>query len=117
MDTSALVLRLESGVWLAVGVVGALVFLLGVYIPAFHGIPYAGDVQVVVAAGGGALAVFGFSLYADRRRYDRAHPASNRPLRGRARELAIAPSFEVYSPHAPPSEAPEPASAQPDEPR
>ncbi len=116
MDTSTLVLRLEAGVWLAVGVVGVLVFLLGVYIPAFKGIPYAADLQIVVAAGGGALAVFGLSLYFDRRRYDRAHPASARPLRGRARELAIAPSFEVYSPAAPPVE-PAAGPREPDETR
>ncbi len=117
MDTSTLVLRLDASVWLAVGVVGVLVFLLGIYIPAYAGIAYAGDVQLAVAAAGGALAVFGTSLYFDRRRYDRAHPTV-RPLRGRARELQIAPSFEVYSPVAPEKRSPAGRErTEPDDPR
>lgn len=97
MDTSALVLRLDASVWLGVGVLGVLVFLVGIYIPAIAGIPYADLVRDGVAVAGGAVAVFGFSLFADRRTYDRTHPRRGVP-RGRNRELAIAPSLEVYDP-------------------
>ena len=53
---------------------------------------YAG---VGVAAVGGALAYYALDRGVERLR-DRRRPGAHRPLTGRAREMGIAPSFEVY---------------------
>lgn len=91
---------LDASVWLGVGVVGVLVFFLGIWKPALAKLPYSGDLQVVVAIAGGAIAYVGFSNWWDARAYEKLHPRRP-PLRGRAREVAIAPSFEVYDPRSP----------------
>ncbi|HEY6238101.1 MAG TPA: hypothetical protein VIZ68_02815 [Thermoplasmata archaeon] len=88
---------LDASAWLGVGVLGILLFAVGVYTPALGSLPGAAWIQGIVAIGGGALAVLAFTCYWDRREYERRHP-KRRPLTGRALELAIAPSFEVYRP-------------------
>jgi len=90
--------RLDASAWLGVGIVGALVFLLGIYQPAWRHVPYAADVEVVLAIAGGATATLGLSFWWDQREDERAHP-KRRPLKGRAGEMvAIAPSLEIYRP-------------------
>ena len=93
--------QLDSTAWLGVGVVGAALFLLGVYRPALASLPGAVYVEVLLAVGGGILLVLGLSFWWDQREDERLHPKV-RPLSGRAAEVAIAPSFEVY--HPPPEE-------------
>ncbi|MCI4332012.1 MAG: hypothetical protein L3K19_09255 [Thermoplasmata archaeon] len=110
--------QLDASVWLGVGVVGVLVFFLGIWKPALAKFPYSGDLQVVVAIAGGAIAYLGFSRWWDEREYEKLHPRT-RPLRGHAREIAIAPSFEVYDarrPGAPPAGSSAPARTDDDSP-
>ncbi|MCI4354168.1 MAG: hypothetical protein L3K06_02240 [Thermoplasmata archaeon] len=96
-DLNELAEYLDASAWLGVGVLGVLLFLLGVYQPALASLPGAGYVRVAVAIGGGAVAVLGFSFWYDRREYERRHP--RRPaVNARAREIEIAPSLEVYDP-------------------
>ncbi|HYK93743.1 MAG TPA: hypothetical protein VEY07_06845 [Thermoplasmata archaeon] len=85
--------------WLGVGVVGIVIFLLGIYTPALARFAYSGYLQVTIAILGGATAVVGFTFWWDARGEEREHPPV-RPLTGRAREMAIAPSLEVYRPDA-----------------
>ncbi|MCI4335905.1 MAG: alkaline shock response membrane anchor protein AmaP [Thermoplasmata archaeon] len=108
--------RLDATAWLGVGIVGALIFVLGVYQPALYRLPYAQYLQVVVAIFGGALAVLGLSFWWDQREDERQHPRVA-PLKGRAREIAIAPSFEVYKPgpiNRPPRDGESPPDPEPD---
>ena len=90
--------RADSTVWLAVGVVGAALFLLGIYTPALARFPDSLLLEVVFALAGGAVAVLGFSFFYDQREAERSGHGIARPLAGHARELSIAPSFEVYRP-------------------
>lgn len=96
--------HLDASAWLGVGVLGLLLFLLGVYQPALAALPVAWAIRIVVAIAGGAIAVLGFSFWWDRRNYEVAHPPRPPPKR-RAREIEIAPSLEVYDPRS----LPEPA--------
>jgi hypothetical protein len=96
-DPNELAQYLDASAWFVVGVLGVLLFLLGVYQPALGSVPEAAYVRIVVAIAGGALAVMGFSFGYDRRAYERRHP--RRPAPGpRVRQIEIAPSLEVYDP-------------------
>ena len=90
--------RLDSTAWLGVGVVGLALFLLGIYQPALAHVAYGSAIGIALAIAGGALAVLGFSYWYDQRETERKGHGRERPLRGRAKELAIAPSLEVYRP-------------------
>ncbi len=84
----------RPGLFLALGVVGLLGFLVAlgrlVYLDR--------DLGVAACAGCGALLMYGFSeAYELRKAQQRRGPRPPR-LTGRARELGIAPSFEVYDP-------------------
>jgi hypothetical protein len=103
-DPNELAQYLDASAWFIVGVLGVLLFLLGVYQPALASLPESGYLRIVVAIGGGALAVMGFSFGYDRREYERRHPRRPAPGR-RVREIEIAPSLEVYRP-APALDAP-----------
>jgi hypothetical protein len=84
----------DPDLWVAVGIVGVVVFLIGVYQPALARFPYPGALQVGVAVAGACLAVLGFT-YAQRARAHRPRralpPAADRVQR-------LGPSFEVYDP-------------------
>ncbi len=106
VELSHLARRFDSTVWLGVGVLGILVFLVGAYTPALASLPDAYYLSLGVAFAGGAIALLGFSCYYDQRQYEKHHPR-RRPLGKRAKEIAIAPSLEVYDPRRepPPSAA------------
>ncbi|MFI5418441.1 MAG: hypothetical protein ACHQ2Y_06055 [Candidatus Lutacidiplasmatales archaeon] len=87
----------EATTWLGVGAFGVLLAAIGIYIPALSSVPFPAELRIVLAVGGGAIAVYGFSTYWDARIYEAKHPIF-RPLKGRAKDLTIAPSFEVYDP-------------------
>ncbi|MCI4350852.1 MAG: hypothetical protein L3K15_05005 [Thermoplasmata archaeon] len=88
----------EPNVYFALGVVGAVVFLIGVFKPLLGRLPYSGYLGIVIAAAGGAVAVFGFGRWVDARKPP-AHPALASPEeRDRIRYSS---SFEVYDPRAP----------------
>ena len=95
--------------WFGLAVVGAFVFILGIWIPAFTFVAgsYRGYVQMGVAAVGGVLFILGLSRGFDARAKEqrgirpRARPAAP----GRASSLESVPSFEVYDPRSlPPGE-------------
>jgi hypothetical protein len=74
------------------------VFLVGVYVPAWDGVPFSGDFQGAVAIVGAGVAVFGFTLAWDSRQAIRNDPR-RRPLPDRAKLVAtFGPNVEVYQP-------------------
>lgn len=97
VDTEEIRRRLDASSWLGVGVIGLAVFALGVYQPALGRFPHADALRLVVAIAGGVISVAGLTFWWDSRAEEREHPR-RRPLKGRARELSIAPSLEVYHP-------------------
>lgn len=99
VDTEEIRRRLDASSWLGVGVIGLAVFALGVYQPALGRLMHADALRLVVAVAGGVISVMGLTFWWDARAEELEHPRRP-PLKGRARELAIAPSFEVYRPDA-----------------
>jgi hypothetical protein len=85
----------EPNVYFALGVVGAVVFLVGVFRPVLGRLPDSGYIGIAVAAAGGALAVFGFSRW-----YDARHPSGPSPeaLAADREGVRRASSFEIYDP-------------------
>ena len=85
----------EPNVFFALGVVGAVVFLVGVFRPVLGRLPYGGYLSIAVAAAGGALAVFGFSRW-----YEARHPSGPSPevLAADRDGIRRASSFEIYDP-------------------
>ncbi|HZY70414.1 MAG TPA: hypothetical protein VFF67_05490 [Thermoplasmata archaeon] len=93
----------ETNVYLAVGGAGVVLFLVGILpkvvlshlpIPALA----LGYVELLVAASGGALAMFGFSRWYDRRKADRE--PTDRPEDVESTRRRLGSSFEVYDPNA-----------------
>ncbi|MCI4352423.1 MAG: hypothetical protein L3K14_03440 [Thermoplasmata archaeon] len=84
----------DPDLWFAIGIVGVVLFLVGVYQPALAHVPYPGAVQTVVAAAGAATAVLGFT-FSYRARAARPRPA---PTRAADQVLRLGPSVEVYDP-------------------
>jgi hypothetical protein len=104
----------DSTVWLALAVVGLIVFFLGVWMPAFSSVPHAYRlyVQGAVAVVGGALFVLGLSFWYDVRHGEKPGPGGP-PTR--ATKVSLGPSFEIYDPRTaqpvgppPPAEPPAP---------
>lgn len=103
--------RLDWTAWAGVGVVGILVFLVGIYQPALSGVRYGGWVGDGLAVVGGVVAVVGTTYALDRRK-----AAAKRPRRLRNAESAdrsIAPSLEVYDPRIAQDAGPEPIVVRP----
>lgn len=100
---------LDSSTWYGLGILGILLFLVGIYKPALGHYPDGGYLQLAFAVGGAMVAVLGFSSGLDAKQYERLHPKL-RELPGRAKNLAIGPTFEVYRPGKPddPKALPEP---------
>lgn len=99
--------------WLAVGIVGLVVFLVGIYMPATRWIHFGyyygtSFVAVGIALGGGIIAGLGFSKWYDLRPEG---PAARRrpPTRVDMSRASNLSSFEVYRPPSeggPPSKKP-----------
>lgn len=106
--------RLPYTTWFGVGLFGALGFAVGLWQPAWRHVPGMPYVEWLVAAGAGAVAYLGLSFGYDAREEERRDPRK-RPLTGRAREISIAPSLEVYRPPpvSPPHESAPPAPEDP----
>ncbi|MCI4363966.1 MAG: hypothetical protein L3K13_06680 [Thermoplasmata archaeon] len=90
---------LDPGAWFGLGVLGALLFLIGIYIPALASFPDSAVLRLLFAIAGGALGMLGFSFWWEGhaepprpRRRGRASPA-DQPL-----SHPFGPSFEVYRP-------------------
>ncbi|MEM0128731.1 MAG: hypothetical protein QXG65_00990 [Thermoplasmata archaeon] len=64
--------------WAGVGVLGILAFALGIWTPAWAGVPGGGWLSLVTAAVGGILVVVGFT-YAWRARPPRPVPVEEMP--------------------------------------
>lgn len=93
----------EANVYLAVGGAGVVLFLVGIlpkFVLGHLPIPALalGYLELLVAASGGALAMFGFSRWYDRRKEEREGPAPGEELESTRRRLGS--SFEVYDPNA-----------------
>jgi hypothetical protein len=108
VDTDAISSRLDSTVWVGVGAVGVLLFLVGVYRPALSGVPDADVLGILVAVAGACLGVVGFSFALDQRRADQDRPRRRRRPHAELTD-EFGPTFQVYDPRtAEESAAPDP---------
>ena len=62
-DPTELARYLDASAWAGIGLIGVLLFVLGIYQPALSGLPYAAYLRIVVAIAGGAVAVMGLSFW------------------------------------------------------
>ncbi|MCI4346786.1 MAG: DUF2254 domain-containing protein, partial [Thermoplasmata archaeon] len=88
---------LDPGAWFGIGVLGALLFLIGIYIPALANFPDSAALRLLFAIAGGALGMLGFSFWWE----GRAEPPRRRGPRtvaGGPPNHPFGPSFEVYRP-------------------
>lgn len=93
----------EPNVFVAVGAAGVALFLVGILpklalarlaIPALA----LGYLELVVAASGGALAMFGFSKWYDLRKAEREGPPPTEDVESSRQRFGS--SFEIYDPNA-----------------
>jgi hypothetical protein len=98
--------RIDASTWAGLGVLGLVVFVLGVAIPSLPAadhLPERAIVAVVVAIAGGCVAALGFGWSYD---YRRGAPRPARPPKPDPdgptdRSVRPVPSFEIYDPNAP----------------
>jgi len=93
--------RLDASTWTGLGLLGLLVFLIGVgfpYLPGTHSIPGHACIPIVVAIGGGILAALGLGFAYDLRDAQLHPRAKAPPEEGGGGPLAATPSFEIYRP-------------------
>ena len=90
----------DSTVWFGLAIVGAFVFVLGIWVPAFSFVlpRDRSYVQMAVAALGGALAILGLSYGFDARARENDGRRPRRRSSAPAGSVRGAPSFEVYDP-------------------
>jgi hypothetical protein len=98
--------RVDASTWLGVGVLGLLVFVIGVAIPSLSAtasLPDRSVVAIVVAIAGGCVAALGLGwAYDFRRGAPRpARPPPTRPDGPRDTSVRASPSFSIYDPNAP----------------
>jgi hypothetical protein len=90
--------RLDATTWTGVGIVGLLVFLVGVYQPIWAHVRYGALVAIAVAIVGGIVVAVGFGFAYDARELA-AHPPRRPPgPEGEEGSITSAPSFEVFRP-------------------
>jgi hypothetical protein len=98
--------RIDASTWLGVGVLGLLVFVIGVAIPslpATAGLPDRGIVAIVVAIVGGIIAALGLGWAYDFRRGAPRPARAPKPGSDGPRDTSVraVPSFQIYDPNAP----------------
>jgi hypothetical protein len=92
---------LDPSSWLAVGVLGLLLFgsvVASIFVPILARFPYPNEIPFALAIAGGVLTVLGFTRYSQLREVRKKGP---RPLPEAMREaggVAELPSFQVYDP-------------------
>jgi hypothetical protein len=98
--------RLDASTWAGIGLLGLLVFVIGVgfpYLPGSKSIPYHAWLPVVVAIGGGCLAALGLGFAYDLREGTDRPRKPAPPQEGGDGSVAGVPSFEIYRPGDAPS--------------
>ena len=90
--------ELDSSAWIALAILGIIAGLVGVlYIAPMHFVDaaYLGIAVTFVSWG---FAWYALEQWYEFRSAEAKRPPKLRPLTGRAKEIALAPSFEVYKP-------------------
>jgi hypothetical protein len=96
-DTEALRGRLDLTTWAGIGIVGFLIFVLGVYQPIWAHVRYGSWIAVGVAIVGGIIVAVGLGFAYDAREAI-AHPVRGPPPSDDKGSITSAPSFEIYRP-------------------
>jgi hypothetical protein len=97
-DTEALRDRLDLTTWAGIGIVGFLIFVLGVYQPIWAHVRFGAWIAIAVAIVGGVIVAVGFGFAYDAREAV-VHPVRRPPPSGEDQgSITSAPSFEIYRP-------------------
>jgi hypothetical protein len=100
-DLGAIRDRLDASTWAGIGLLGLLVFVIGVVLPDLSvgkSLPDHAWLPIAVAVGGGVVAALGLGFAYDLREASRGPkppPAREVPPDG---SVAATPSFEIYRP-------------------
>ncbi|MCI4327388.1 MAG: hypothetical protein L3K16_07125 [Thermoplasmata archaeon] len=108
VDVDGIRERLDASTWAGVGLLGLLVFFVGVglpYLPGGKSLPDHTWLPIVVAIVGGIFTALGLGFAYDLREGNRTPKRPSEPPVGSG-PVDSAPSFEIYRP----SDAPEPDS-------
>ena len=100
-------LQIGSSGWIGLGIAGTLGFVVAVFRLVFLNV----DLGIAVAAGCGALTYYAIDQAWTLRAEERRQGPVRRALEGRAKEIALSPSLEVYDPRR--AEPSEPGGAPP----
>lgn len=97
-DTEGVRGRLDGTTWAGVGIVGLLVFVVGVYQPIWAHVHFGSVLAIAVAVVGGIVAAIGLGFAYDARQAE-THPVRRPPPSAEtAGSITSAPSFEIYRP-------------------
>jgi hypothetical protein len=97
--------RIDASTWTGVGVLGLLVFVIGVVLPtlpATSGLPDRAILAIAIAIVGGCIAALGLGYAYDFRRgapRPVRPPTRTDPEGPQDRSVRSAPSFEIYDPN------------------
>jgi hypothetical protein len=90
--------RLDATTWAGVGIVGLVVFVIGIYQPIWAHVRYGQLLQIAVAVVGGIVVALGFGYAYDAREAAAHPPKRPPPAEPDVGSIQRAPSFEVYRP-------------------
>jgi hypothetical protein len=93
--------RLDASTWTGIGVLGLLVFVIGVgfpYLPASKSVLWHAWLPIVLAVVGGCIAALGLGFAYDLRGGTGGPKQPPKPAEADGRSVAGAPSFEIYHP-------------------
>jgi|SRR5580692_1747577 hypothetical protein len=101
VDVDGIRERLDASTWAGVGLLGLLVFCVGVglpYLPGGKSLPDHAWLPIVVAIAGGVVTALGLGFAYDLREGNRTPKRPSEPPVGSGSSVDSAPSFEVYRP-------------------
>jgi hypothetical protein len=97
-DTENVRVRLDATTWAGVGIIGLVVFVIGIYQPIWAHVRYGPYLQIAVAVVGGIVVALGFGFAYDARELAAHPPKRPPPEEPDVGSIQRAPSFEVYRP-------------------
>jgi hypothetical protein len=98
VDSDAIRGRLDATTWAGIGIVGLLIFVVGVYQPVWAHVRDGPLFAIAMAVVGGIIVAVGFGFAYDARELAAHPPKRGPPSQEEDGSITAAPSFELYKP-------------------